>query len=227
MPAAGLRRRFHEVRRSREGKISPADLLTLAHRYVVSVEARVLRLEELGLVPTGREQRRQGRRQCALPLEELRLVPTGTWNRLRTTWFRVREAQAMLHLSAQVGNHVGDDQLLPTSYLVLATEAYERGEFSEGQYAQFLRVDRLEARCMAETATSCEFTSPAPPFPAARYWNSSSTTTGPASVWASSARKTVRQVGKSAASSPWPDHAASSRTRSWRLRSGVSAAARK
>ena len=42
MPAAGLRRRFHELRRSREGRLTPADLCTLARFYFVSVEALTL-----------------------------------------------------------------------------------------------------------------------------------------------------------------------------------------
>lgn len=122
MPAAGLSRRYHELHRSREGRITPADLCRLAHFYFVSVEALTRRLEEL------------------------RLVRPGTWERLQGAGFKVREAQALLQLS----RHRASDQLLPTRYLYLAAEAFERDDLSEGQFARFLRVDRLEARRLIE-----------------------------------------------------------------------------
>lgn len=122
MPAAGLNRRYHELHRSREGRITPADLCRLAHFYFVSVEALTRRLEEL------------------------RLVRPGTWERLQQAGFKVREAQALL----QLPQHRASDQLLPTRYLYLAAEAFERDDLSEGQFARFLRVDRLEARRLAE-----------------------------------------------------------------------------
>jgi Zn-dependent peptidase ImmA (M78 family) len=132
LPASGLRRRFNEIRRSRKGKVTPADLLTLAHLYFVSLEAMVRRLEDLDL------------------------VPAGTWDRLQLTGFRVRDAQAML----QLPSHSVDEQPLPTRFLYLATEALERGDLSEGQYARFLRVDRLEARRIADELMDWDATVP-------------------------------------------------------------------
>ncbi len=126
MPAAGLSRRFHELRRSRDGRVTPAGLCTLAHFYFVSVEALTLRLEEL------------------------RLLRSGTWDHLRQANFRVREAQAILQLpERQVA-----DYMLPLRYLYLAAEAFQRGDLSEGQFARFLRVDRLEARRLADELAS-------------------------------------------------------------------------
>ncbi len=122
MPAAGLSRRYHELHRSREGRITPADLCRLAHFYFTSVEALTRRLEEL------------------------RLVRSGTWERLHDSGFKVREAQALLQLPRQRER----DQPLPTRYMYLAAEAFERDELSEGQFARFLRVDRVEARRLAE-----------------------------------------------------------------------------
>ena len=122
MPAAGLRRRYHELHRSRDGRVTPADLCILAHYYFTSLEALTRRLEGL------------------------RLVRLGTWDRLQDRGFRVREAQAIL----QLPQHRVSDSTLPTRYLYLAAEAFERGDLSEGQYARFLRVDRLEARQLAE-----------------------------------------------------------------------------
>jgi Zn-dependent peptidase ImmA (M78 family)/DNA-binding XRE family transcriptional regulator len=125
MPAAGLSRRFHELQRSRDGRVTPADLCVLAHFYFVSVEALARRLEEL------------------------RLLPMGTWDRLREAGFRVREAQAIL----QLPERRGVDQPLPMRYIYLAAEAYARADLSEGQFARFLRVDRIEARELAMELT--------------------------------------------------------------------------
>lgn len=118
LPAAGLRRRFHELQRSRDQRVTPADLCTLAHHYFVSVEALARRLEEL------------------------RLLPLGTWDRLAARGFRVREAQALLQLTP----HQAAESELPMRYLYLAAEALERGDLSEGQFARFVRLDRLAAR---------------------------------------------------------------------------------
>ncbi len=121
MPAAGLRRRYHELHRAREGRVTPADLCTLAHFYEASVEALARRLEEL------------------------RLLPSGTWDRLQQAGFRVRDAQTQLGLPQRRS----EDQLLPMRYLYLAAEAFEQGDLSEGQFARLLRVDRIEARRLA------------------------------------------------------------------------------
>lgn len=126
MPASGLSRRYNELHRSREGRVTPADLCRLAHLYFVSVEALTRRLEEL------------------------RLLQMGTWDRLQQAGFRVREAQALLQLPQRPVS----EQLLPTRYLYLAAEAFERGDLSEGQFARFLRVDRLEARRLAAELAS-------------------------------------------------------------------------
>jgi len=118
MPASGLKRRFNELRRSRENGLKLADLCTLAHFYFVSVQGMILRLEEL------------------------RLIPTGTWERIEAQGFRVRDAQRILELP----EHPADEEPLPSRYRYLAVAAYLRGELSEGQLSRFLRTDRLEAR---------------------------------------------------------------------------------
>ncbi len=121
MPSAGLRRRFNQAIRVSGGRISVADLVRLAHHYAVSVEAMILRLEEL------------------------RLISLGTWQRLKDQRFRVREAQAELGLEplSQQGN------VLPRRYMLLAVRAFADGKITEGQLARYLRTDRVSAREIA------------------------------------------------------------------------------
>lgn len=121
MPTGGLTRRFNDIRRTK-GKITPADLCTLAHYYGVSVAAITLRLEDM------------------------KLLPTGIWEKLREGGFKVREAQQQLGLGALPAR----DEQLPIRYQYLAVDAFDRALISEGQFAKFLGVDRLEARRIAE-----------------------------------------------------------------------------
>jgi Zn-dependent peptidase ImmA (M78 family)/DNA-binding XRE family transcriptional regulator len=126
MHSNGLKRRFHELSRLRQGKITPAELCRLAHYYFVSVEA------------------------LTRQLESLHLLPSGTWDRLRNSGFKVREAQTILELEP----HPRANHLLPLRYQYLAVEAYQRGDLTEGQLARFLRVDRVEARRLVQALTN-------------------------------------------------------------------------
>ena len=126
MPATGLRRRFNEMSRAADGRITAAEVCRIAHHYFVSVEAMMLRLEEL------------------------RLLPGGTWDRLRDRGFKVREAQAQLGLLP----HPSSDRLLPFRYQLLAARAYEEGNLTEGQLARVLRVDRVSARRIVRELTN-------------------------------------------------------------------------
>ena len=118
MPADGLRRRYLELLREREGSPTHGDLCRLAHFYVVSVEAMTRRLEEL------------------------RLVPAGVWDRLQLEGFKVEEARQLLGLEPAVT----EDGTLPHRFVALAVEAWQRAELSEGQLARYLRTDRLRTR---------------------------------------------------------------------------------
>lgn len=132
MPGSGLTRRYNEVHRSREGKVTPADLCRLADVYAVSFEAITRRLEEL------------------------RLLPPATLERLQERGFRVREAQEILGIQPRVE----PEDMLPLRYRLLAAEAFQRGDLSEGQFAKLLRVDRVEARRLAQKlATDDELSS--------------------------------------------------------------------
>ena len=129
MPAPGLRRRFNDTKRTSGGKVTTADICRLANFYFVSMEAIMLRLEEL------------------------RLLPKGTWERLRDRGFKVREAQERLGL----GPPPHDDRRLPIRYQLLAVQAYEEEKLTEGVLARLLREDRVTARRIAFELTQSSF----------------------------------------------------------------------
>jgi len=118
MPAGGLNRRFTELHRSSESGITLAHVCSLANLYQVSVQALMLRLEEL------------------------HRLPTGTWERLKDEGFKVQQAQALL------GIDIDSDpiEMLPSRYIDLAVAAFQAGQISEGQLAKYLRTSRLAAR---------------------------------------------------------------------------------
>lgn len=118
MPAAGLNRRFSELHRSRQGQVTLADVCTLASLYAVSVQAMVRRLEDL------------------------KRVPFGLWDRLVAEGFRPQEAQRLLG-QEEVASQ---EPRLPLRYELLAFQAYSDGRISEGQFANYLEVDRVSAR---------------------------------------------------------------------------------
>jgi Zn-dependent peptidase ImmA (M78 family)/DNA-binding XRE family transcriptional regulator len=125
MPASGLNRRFTETHRTSERGITLAHVCTLADLYQVSVQAMVLRLEEL------------------------RRLPSGTWERLEAGGFKVRSAQQLLGIDA----NTPIQHLLPQRYVNLAILAYRQDKLSEGQLARFLRMDRIAAREQLDNAT--------------------------------------------------------------------------
>jgi Zn-dependent peptidase ImmA (M78 family)/DNA-binding XRE family transcriptional regulator len=122
MPAAGLARRFTELQRGSDQGATLADVVGLAHLYGVSFQAMVRRLETL------------------------RRIPSGTWQRLSAEGFRVREAQRLLGLEADLP----PSDLLPRRYVALAVEAFRKALLSEGQLARYLRTDRVSARSVVD-----------------------------------------------------------------------------
>ncbi len=125
MPASGLNRRFSELNRASEEGITLAQVCTLADLYRVSLQAMILRLEEL------------------------HRLPSGTWVNLEAQGLEVRRAQNLLNIDVNVT--VKDK--LPRRYQRLAVMAYEKGELSEGQLARYLRTDRVSARLLTEEMT--------------------------------------------------------------------------
>ena len=130
MPASSVRERFHEIVTS-TGDFKVADLVRLGHFYFVSVEAMVLRLEGL------------------------KLLPKGTADIFRDEKLQVRKATEILELPS----HLETPSPYPERYKHLAVHAYEKEEISEGQLARFLRCDRVTAReIVLECLTSLEVT---------------------------------------------------------------------
>jgi Zn-dependent peptidase ImmA (M78 family)/transcriptional regulator with XRE-family HTH domain len=129
MPAAGLNRRFQDIKRAKNGPVTPADLLNLGQLYGVSFQALVLRLEEL------------------------KLLPLGIWDRLKDDGFKVNEAKKLLAIP-QIPDQV---QQLPYRYEALAVQAFDDGELSEGRLAQFLGLDRVATRRRVEELTATRF----------------------------------------------------------------------
>jgi Zn-dependent peptidase ImmA (M78 family)/transcriptional regulator with XRE-family HTH domain len=125
MPSSGLNRRFTEMHRSSARGITLAHVCTLTDLYQVSVQALVLRLEEL------------------------RRLPSGTWERLEAEGFKARRAQQLLGIEANPPVR----HLLPQRYVDLAILAYHQGKISEGQLARLLRTDRVATRMQVENAS--------------------------------------------------------------------------
>lgn len=121
MPTSGLLKRFNDMYRT-HGKFTPTNLFTLAHYYGVSVQALVYRLEKM------------------------ELLPSGTWDRLRDRGLKVRKVQQELGLE-EIPQR---PDMAPLHYQHLAIEALDQGLITEGRFADFLNVDRLEARRIAE-----------------------------------------------------------------------------
>lgn len=121
MPTSGLLKRFNDMYRTK-GKFTPTNLFTLAHYYGVSIAALVYRLEEM------------------------ELLPSGTWDRLRDRGLKVRKVQQELGLE-EIQQRT---DIVPIHYQHLAIEAFDQGIITEGRFADFLDVDRLEARRIAE-----------------------------------------------------------------------------
>lgn len=122
MPTSGLLKRFNDMYRS-HGKFTPTNLFTLAHYYGVSIQALVYRLEEM------------------------ELLPTATWDKLSRRGLKVSKVKQELGIK-EIPQRT---ERLPTHYQHLAIDALDQGLITEGRFAAFLGVDRLEARRIAES----------------------------------------------------------------------------
>ncbi|MGL6075561.1 MAG: helix-turn-helix domain-containing protein [Fimbriiglobus sp.] len=123
MPASSVRFRFNEIVNT-TGNFQVGDLVKLKHRYFVSLEAMALRLESLGL------------------------LKPGTWELQKEKGIPVREAEKKLGLV----NQAGSEPAYPERYKFLAVHAYERGELTEKEVANYLHCDIWEARRVIQEA---------------------------------------------------------------------------
>lgn len=119
MPTTGITRRFTDIRRTKE-KVTPYDLVELAHYFGVSFEALCYRLEGL------------------------HLIPSGMLEYLKGEGFKVQYVKAQLGLEVLPANR----QRLPLRHQLLAVEALDQGLVSESRFAQLLEVDHLGARAI-------------------------------------------------------------------------------
>ncbi len=117
MPTSSVRFRFNEIVNTTDN-FQVGDLVKLKHQYSVSLEAMALRLESLGL------------------------LKAGTWELQKERGFPVREAEKRLGLVAETR----PEPAYPERYKFLAVHAYERGELSEKELANYLHCDIWEAR---------------------------------------------------------------------------------
>jgi Zn-dependent peptidase ImmA (M78 family)/DNA-binding XRE family transcriptional regulator len=118
MPTSSTTRHFNDLKRTRGGGVTVADLVGLAFTFCVSVEAMFHRLESL------------------------RLISLGTYERVRHEGLKVAEVQQLVGITAPQP----DTQLLPRGFLTLAISSFQSGVITEGLFARLLRLDRIEAR---------------------------------------------------------------------------------
>ncbi len=118
MPAAGVRRKFHEIVTT-TGDFQVADLCRLSDFYFVAVQSMTLRLEEIGL------------------------IFRGSWEMLVEQGFQARKAAKQLGLTERPG---AVERAYPERYKFLAVQAYQSGMISQGQLRRFLRCDPVTAR---------------------------------------------------------------------------------
>jgi Zn-dependent peptidase ImmA (M78 family)/DNA-binding XRE family transcriptional regulator len=121
LPASSVTRRFNDLKRTRGGNVTVADLVGLAFIFCVSVEAMFHRLEAL------------------------HLIGLGTFERVRHEGLKVAEAQSLLGISPPEP----DEQLLPQGFVTLAISSFQAEAITEGLFARFLRLDRVAARRLA------------------------------------------------------------------------------
>ena len=125
IPAASVRFRFNEIVNT-TGNFQVGDLVKLKHFYSVSMEAMALRLESLGL------------------------LKQGTWDLQKEKGLPIREAEKRLGLVSELR----PEPAYPDRYKFLAVHAYERGELSEKELANYLRCDIWEARRVIQESMS-------------------------------------------------------------------------
>ncbi|NJN74658.1 MAG: ImmA/IrrE family metallo-endopeptidase [Limnothrix sp. RL_2_0] len=122
MPTSGIIRRFQNIIEQAGNQFTPSHLFNLAYEYKVSIQALCLRLEGMNL------------------------LPTGTYDNLKSRGLKIRETQSKLGLPERTERN----DIFPLHYQYLAISALDRGEISEGKFAEFMMTDRLTSRKIAD-----------------------------------------------------------------------------
>jgi Zn-dependent peptidase ImmA (M78 family) len=121
MPTSGLKRQVTTLLRGKD-RLSVANLLNLADYFTVSVEAMTRRLEEMGV------------------------VSRGTWDKIKSSDLKIRDAQKQLGIKIEYP----EPEKLPKRYQLLALQALEEEQITEGQFAALLQTDVVNARQIRE-----------------------------------------------------------------------------
>jgi len=123
MPSSGLNRLASEIQ-MRNGQLTLADVCALAERFEVSLQAMVLRLEEL------------------------KRIKSGTWESLIARGFKAKKVKEFLGIAKE---ECVEDKF-PVIYRNLAVMAYQAQKITEGQFAEYLGVTRAEGRVIYQKA---------------------------------------------------------------------------
>ena len=77
-----------------------------------------------------------------LRLEQLGLIPSGSLRLLKDANFEPKKAESLLELPS----HPIDDTKVPQRFIYLAIQAFEQEKISQGRLARLLRCHPVEAR---------------------------------------------------------------------------------
>lgn len=116
MPSVGVQKRFAD--KCRAGRFTPVDLHSLARHFEVSFQAMALRLEDL------------------------KLLPRGSYEKISKSQIRPKD----LVQHDELLKMPRKQRRLPERYVALAVAAYDQELLSEGELADYLDTDIVEAR---------------------------------------------------------------------------------
>lgn len=123
LPEGGVKRQLREhLERRNEEPLTLGDLIYLAHRFCVSFDAYIRRLEEL------------------------RLLAKGTLDQLKRDKFKVREAQRELGIYAE--EQQATLQRFPERYRLLAVEAYMQELLTREQLRKYVELNEVELQAL-------------------------------------------------------------------------------
>jgi len=120
MPTNSIINKYNDIKATKEA-FTIADLFIMAHYYGVSTQAMTKRLEGMNL------------------------IEIGTWQKLKEKDINIGEIKRKFNLEELPQR----DDKFPRTYQYFSLYAYSKGLITEGQFARFLRMNRMEARKLA------------------------------------------------------------------------------